>query len=44
MAGALHRGWAAMKMALSTMDEKAVLQTCERGCNRLITGNPWSCG
>lgn len=31
MAGAMHRGWVAVKTALSTMDDKAVLQECERG-------------
>ncbi|MCO5104675.1 MAG: PA2169 family four-helix-bundle protein [Burkholderiaceae bacterium] len=29
--GAMHRGWVAVKTALSTMDDKAVLQECERG-------------
>ena len=31
MGGAMHRGWVAVKTALSTMDDKAVLQACERG-------------
>jgi uncharacterized protein (TIGR02284 family) len=30
-AGALHRGWVAMKASLSTYDDKAVLEECERG-------------
>ena len=30
-AGALHRGWVAMKATLSTYDDKAVLEECERG-------------
>lgn len=29
--GALHRGWVAVKAALSTYDDKAVLEECERG-------------
>jgi uncharacterized protein (TIGR02284 family) len=31
VAGALHRGWVSVKSALSTQDDKAVLQECERG-------------
>lgn len=31
VAGALHRGWVAVKSALSTRDDKAVLEECERG-------------
>lgn len=31
MAGALHRGWVSVKTALSTQDDKAVLEECERG-------------
>lgn len=31
MAGALHRGWVSVKAALSTYDDKAVLEECERG-------------
>ena len=31
MAGALHRGWVSVKTALTTQDDKAVLQECERG-------------
>ena len=31
MAGALHRGWVSVKSALSTRDDKAVLEECERG-------------
>ena len=31
VAGALHRGWVSVKTALSTQDDKAVLQECERG-------------
>ena len=30
-AGALHRGWVALKATLSTYDDKAVLEECERG-------------
>ena len=30
-AGALHRGWVSVKSALSTRDDKAVLEECERG-------------
>jgi len=29
--GALHRGWVAVKAALSSYDDKAVLEECERG-------------
>lgn len=31
MVGSMHRGWVAVKTAFSTMDDKAVLQECERG-------------
>lgn len=31
MSGALHRGWVSVKSALSTRDDKAVLEECERG-------------
>lgn len=31
VAGALHRGWVSVKAALSTRDDKAVLEECERG-------------
>jgi uncharacterized protein (TIGR02284 family) len=31
VAGALHRGWVSVKTALSTQDDKAVLNECERG-------------
>ena len=31
VAGALHRGWVSVKSALSTRDDKAVLEECERG-------------
>lgn len=31
VAGALHRGWINLKSALSTADEQAVLNECERG-------------
>lgn len=31
MAGALHRGWVSVKSALSTHDDQAVLEECERG-------------
>jgi uncharacterized protein (TIGR02284 family) len=30
-AGAVHRGWVAVKATLSTYDDKAVLEECERG-------------
>jgi uncharacterized protein (TIGR02284 family) len=30
-AGALHRGWVSVKASLTTYDDKAVLQECERG-------------
>jgi len=30
-AGTVHRGWVAVKSALSTYDDKAVLEECERG-------------
>lgn len=29
--GAIHRGWVSVKTALSTRDDKAVLEECERG-------------
>ncbi|HZY18895.1 MAG TPA: PA2169 family four-helix-bundle protein [Ramlibacter sp.] len=29
--GAVHRGWVSVKSALSTQDDKAVLEECERG-------------
>ena len=29
--GALHRGWVAMKTTLTTYDDKAILEECERG-------------
>lgn len=31
MTGSMHRGWVAVKTAFSTMDDKAVLEECERG-------------
>lgn len=31
MAGALHRGWVSVKTALSSHDDKSVLEECERG-------------
>lgn len=31
MLGALHRGWVAVKATMSTYDDKAVLEECERG-------------
>lgn len=31
VAGAMHRGWVAVKSTLSTYDDKAVLEECERG-------------
>lgn len=31
VSGALHRGWVSVKTALSTNDDKAVLEECERG-------------
>jgi uncharacterized protein (TIGR02284 family) len=30
-AGAVHRGWVTVKSTLSTYDDKAVLEECERG-------------
>ncbi|WP_298925534.1 PA2169 family four-helix-bundle protein [uncultured Ramlibacter sp.] len=30
-AGAMHRGWVSVKASLSTYDDKAVLEECERG-------------
>lgn len=31
VAGALHRGWVSVKTALTSQDDKAVLEECERG-------------
>lgn len=31
MVGSMHRGWVAVKTAFATMDDKAVLEECERG-------------
>ena len=31
VAGAVHRGWVSVKAALSSRDDKAVLEECERG-------------
>lgn len=31
LTGALHRGWVSVKTALTSQDDKAVLQECERG-------------
>lgn len=31
VAGALHRGWMNLKEALTTRDDKAILEECERG-------------
>ncbi|MES2999140.1 MAG: PA2169 family four-helix-bundle protein [Pseudomonadota bacterium] len=31
VAGAMHRGWVSVKSALTTYDDKAVLEECERG-------------
>lgn len=31
VAGAMHRGWVSVKSALSTRDDKSVLEECERG-------------
>lgn len=31
VSGALHRGWVSVKTALSTYDDRAVLEECERG-------------
>jgi uncharacterized protein (TIGR02284 family) len=31
VAGAMHRGWVSVKTMLSTYDDKAVLEECERG-------------
>ena len=35
-AGALHRGWVAVKAALTTVDDAAVLSECERGEDRAV--------
>lgn len=34
--GALHRGWVAVKAALTTFDDAAVLSECERGEDRAV--------
>jgi uncharacterized protein (TIGR02284 family) len=31
VSGALHRGWVAVKTTLTTYDDKAILEECERG-------------
>lgn len=31
VSGALHRGWVAVKTTLTTFDDKAILEECERG-------------
>lgn len=36
--GALHRGWVAMKTKLSTYDDLAVLEECERGEDTALAG------
>lgn len=36
-AGAMHRGWVAIKAALSAADDKAVLEECERGEDRALS-------
>ena len=36
MGGALHRGWVAIKAALSSNDDKAVLEECERGEDAMV--------
>lgn len=35
--GSLHRGWVAVKAALSTYDDLAVLEDCERGEDSALT-------
>lgn len=36
-AGAMHRGWVAVKTMFSTYDDKAVLDECERGEDKAMT-------
>lgn len=36
VAGAMHRGWVAVRGTLSTYDDKAVLEECERGEDRAV--------
>lgn len=36
VAGAMHRGWVSVKSALTTYDDKAVLEECERGEDNAI--------
>ena len=36
-AGAMHRGWVSVKATLSTYDDKAVLEECERGEDNAMT-------
>ena len=36
VAGALHRGWVAIKAALSSNDDQAVLEECERGEDAMV--------
>jgi uncharacterized protein (TIGR02284 family) len=35
--GAMHRGWVAVKATLSTYDDKAILEECERGEDTALT-------
>jgi len=37
VSGALHRGWVAVRTTLSTYDDLAVLEECERGENVAVT-------
>lgn len=36
VAGAMHRGWVAVRGTLSTYDDKAILEECERGEDRAV--------
>jgi len=36
-AGAMHRGWVAVKTTLTTYDDKAVLEECERGEDNAVS-------
>ena len=35
--GAMHRGWVAVKATLSTYDDKAIMEECERGEDTALT-------
>ena len=36
VAGAMHRGWVAVRGTLSSYDDKAILEECERGEDRAV--------